>query len=115
VTVYMTRLGWRCARCGAYVGLDSLGRHVRIIGGSGLMTNQTNQTMNELILRALGRGPENIQPGETGDGASDQAVAPVNMGSADGGAGTNSRPKLRPHERMNKAIITAWKRRKGRM
>jgi len=76
-------------------------------------TNQ-NKPMNELILRALGRGPENIQPGETGDGAVDQAVAPVNMGSADGGAGTtNSRPKLTPHQRMNRLIIAAARRRTG--
>lgn len=78
--------------------------------------DQTNKTMNDWILRATGRGPESIQPGETGDGASDQAVVPVNMGSADGGAGTtNSRPKLSPSQRMNRALVDAWKRRTGRV
>lgn len=77
-------------------------------------TNQ-NKTMNDWILRATGRGPENIQPSETSEDLAGNDE-PVSMGSADGAAGTtNSKPKLSPNQRMNKALVDAWKRRTGRI
>jgi len=76
------------------------------------MMNPTNKKINDLIRAAAGRDPANIQPGGTEGDAVDQGVAP-GLGSADGAAGTNSKPKLSGAARMNQAIRSAAKRRTG--
>lgn len=76
------------------------------------MMNPTNKKINDLIRATAGRDLANIQPGGTEGDAVDQGVAP-GLGSADGGAGTNSKPKLSAAVLMNRAIRSAFKRRTG--
>jgi len=66
----------------------------------------TNEEINTLLRRAAGRIP-NPAPE---DAASSSAG---NAGSADGGAGTGSGPRLSAGEMMNRAIRAAWGRRRG--
>jgi len=63
----------------------------------------SNETMNELIR-------QRVRPGEQSE------PEPAGAGSADGAAGTtNSRPKSSPNQRMNRALVDAWKRKRGKV
>lgn len=62
--------------------------------------------MNRLIRQKLGLDEPSQDEPEPGKA----------QGSADGAAGTtNSRPKSSPNQRMNKALVDAWLRRRGKV
>lgn len=70
----------------------------------------TNEEISDAIRKAAGRIPNPER---------DESASPdggnVFLGSADGGAGTGSGPRLSAGEMMNRAIRAAWGRRRGRL
>lgn len=61
--------------------------------------------MNRLIRQKLGLDEPSQDEPEPGKG----------HGSADGGAGVGQKPRVSPNQRMNRALVDAWRRRTGRI
>lgn len=65
--------------------------------------------MNRLIRQKLGLDePAQNEPAQ-------DEPEPTGPGSADGAAGTGQGPRVSPATRMNRAIRSAWKRRRGKV